>query len=197
MKSTAKGYRKIIAMIGIALLTAGVTATTRADHFTTIDVPAAFGSGTQPFGINQQDDIVGFYNDSGGNYHGFLLSRGKFTTVDVPGADGTLAFGINTQGEIVGYYFDSTGNHGFVLNKGQFTTFDVPGGEGETFPQGINLEGDIVGYYSPPSGGYQFGFLLKGGQFTIIVPPLEGMIRTCLGSTPKATLSAPTMTAAA
>ena len=58
-----------------------------------------------------------------------------------------------------------------MLHKGQFSTFDVPGGEGETFPQGINLEGDIAGYYSPPSGGYQFGFLLKGGVFTIIDVP--------------------------
>src|ERR1700730_2389599 len=146
MKSNAKFYRQIIAVIGITLLTAGVTRTTRADQFKTIDVPAAFGSQTQPYGINPQGDIVGYYSDSSGNTHGFLLSRGKFTTIDVPGAGAPLytePYGINPQGDIVGYYSDSSGVHGFLLSKGllrkgRFTTFDVPGGEGNTFAQGIN-----------------------------------------------------------
>jgi probable HAF family extracellular repeat protein len=144
MKSNAKLYRQIIAVIGIALLAPGLTPTSRADggkyfadKFTTIDVPAAFGSQTEPYGINPQGDIVGYYSDSSGNTHGFLLSRGKFTTIDVPGALlYTEPYGINPQGDIVGYCSDSSGNtHGFLLRNGQFTTFDVPGGEGSTFAQ--------------------------------------------------------------
>ena len=74
--------------------------------------------GTLAFNISAQGDIVGVYNDSSGNGHGFLLSKGKFTTIDVPGAVYTEADSINVQGDIVGTYADSSGNgHGFLLSK--------------------------------------------------------------------------------
>lgn len=44
-------------------------------RFTTIDVPAAFGIGTQALGINSEGDIVGIYFDGSNNIHGFLLSK--------------------------------------------------------------------------------------------------------------------------
>ena len=53
MKNNAKSYRKIIAVIGIALLVAGITRTSQADNgrdfadkskFTTIDFPGATGT---------------------------------------------------------------------------------------------------------------------------------------------------------
>jgi len=47
--------------------------------------------------------------------HGFLLSDGTYTTIDVPGASQTIANGINNEGYIVGYYIDADGHqHGFV-----------------------------------------------------------------------------------
>jgi hypothetical protein len=73
MKNNSKFYQKIIAVIGIALLVAGITRTSRADDgrdfatkskFTKIDVPGAV-FGTHPAGINPQGDIVGYYRDSG------------------------------------------------------------------------------------------------------------------------------------
>jgi hypothetical protein len=68
--------------------------------------------------INPQGDIAGSYIDSSGNTHGFVLSKGKFTTIDVPGAVLTEASGINPRGDIVGDYIDSSGNdHGFLLSK--------------------------------------------------------------------------------
>src|SRR5438876_3542937 len=51
--------------------------------FTTIDVPGAFS--TSALGINSKGDIVGEYTNLTGN-HGFLLSSGAFTTIEVPGA---------------------------------------------------------------------------------------------------------------
>jgi hypothetical protein len=74
---------------------AGITRTSRADNgrdfedeykFMKVDVPSA--ADTQPQGINPQGDIVGFYIDRSGDTHGFLLSEGRFTTIDVPGAAG-------------------------------------------------------------------------------------------------------------
>jgi uncharacterized membrane protein len=83
--------------------------------------------------------------------HGFLLSNGKFTTIDAPGAqpgfEFTVASGINPRGDIVGTYIDSSFNsHGFLLSNGVFTTIDVPGAV-ETVAFGINAQGEIVGIY--------------------------------------------------
>jgi len=62
---------------------------------------------------------VGGYIDNSG-LHGLLLSKGRFTAIDVPAAFGigTQAFGISPQGDIVGSYFDGSFNtHGFLLSK--------------------------------------------------------------------------------
>ena len=50
--------------------------------------------------------------------HGFLLSRGDFNTIDVPGALRTSAFGINARGDIAGAYTDTSGElHGYLLSR--------------------------------------------------------------------------------
>jgi uncharacterized membrane protein len=75
-------------------------------------------------GINERGDIVGVYCDWAlpclivpTATHGFLISGGEFTTIDVPGASATAALGINASGEIVGQYSDATGGHGFLLSR--------------------------------------------------------------------------------
>jgi len=47
--------------------------------------------------------------------YGFLWHKGKFTSVDIPGAIETVVFGINSAGDIVGLYVDATTGHGFLL----------------------------------------------------------------------------------
>jgi uncharacterized membrane protein (DUF4010 family) len=54
-------------------------------------------------GISDSGDIVGYYND-GTTFHGFLLSKGKFTGIQPPALDGDLARGINARGDIVGQF---------------------------------------------------------------------------------------------
>jgi len=57
---------------------------------------------------------VGTCTLADGKDHGFLLSNGSFTIIDVPGSTTTEAMGINNAGWIVGYYSDSSGTrHGF------------------------------------------------------------------------------------
>src|SRR5207302_440744 len=92
--------------------------------------------------------------------HGFLLSGGSYTTLDVPvpGASQTTAGGINPRGDIVGTYVDSSGHsHGFLLSGGSYTTLDVPGAT-FTVAVGVNPRGDIVGFYYD-SHFQQHGFL--------------------------------------
>jgi uncharacterized membrane protein len=100
---------------------------------------------------------VGFYSNATGGVHGFLLSKGAFTNIDVPGASSTEAQGISLEGDIVGH-FNAKGQHGFLLSKGVFTTIDVPGAS-STAAQGINPKGDIVGEFN--AKGVIHGFLLS------------------------------------
>jgi hypothetical protein len=74
--------------------------------FTTITVPGA--TTTNCFGINDQTQISGNYNDSrdGLNY-GFMYDHGVFTTLNPPGSIDRSTFGINDNGHIVGYYVDT------------------------------------------------------------------------------------------
>ncbi len=71
-------------------------------HFTTIDFSGA--SGTLASDINDAGQIVGFYYESAVVWHGFLLSGGVYTPINVtfPGAYNTAAQGINKTGQIVG-----------------------------------------------------------------------------------------------
>jgi probable HAF family extracellular repeat protein len=83
---------------------------------TTLDVPRALLTVAE--GINNDGVIAGLYVDEQRSQHGFVLSEGVYTTVDVPTVDfgtDTAVFSINAQGQIVGAYNGNDGNtHGFV-----------------------------------------------------------------------------------
>jgi uncharacterized membrane protein len=81
-----------------------------------------------------------------------VLSKGVFTTIDVPGAELTVCQGINNAGQIAGQYVDAAGDAlGFVLSKGVFTTVDVPGSSA-TAVFSINAQGQIAGSYDDADG---------------------------------------------
>ena len=123
--------------------------------FNTFNQPSALAGTTQAYGVNDADQIVGYYQDGGGN-HGYLLSGGVFTFLNDPsasGVNGTIAFGINASGQIVGgYQAGPLSAHGFLYNpnNGLYTTIDDPLGVGLTTAFGINASGQIVGVYLDP-----------------------------------------------
>lgn len=80
-----------------------------------IDVPGAGPGGTAAFGINDLDQVSGYFVDTAGLVHGFVQTRGQFKHLDVPGAAATIATAINNFGVVAGEYIDTTGHrHGFV-----------------------------------------------------------------------------------
>ena len=126
---TARSIGRLMPWLGIAL--AGVLISTspvlaEPFDFTPIDVPGA--TMTQPLGINNSGQIVGFYWDSSFQSHGFLDVNGTFTNVDVPGSAWSEATGINNQGDIVGVYQTSVSSpnvishfyHGFIYDGSSF-----------------------------------------------------------------------------
>jgi len=116
-------------------------------------VPGAAQSTTSPSGINDKNQIAGYYADASGVYHGFLKQYGTYTTIDVPGAADTYPDGINNRGIIEGQIFDTAfAAEGFVeAAGGQFVIVNYPG-SGATAIVGINDRGDLSGGY----GGADF-----------------------------------------
>ena len=145
-------------------------------NYYSIDVPCSACAGgiarrTAVGGINPAGDIVGVYTDAVGMQHGFLLSRGQFTTIDVPGelagVAGTLptvARGISPSGRIVGQYTAPVSSapwgsptycpaagsaaciKGFLYSHGRFSTVLFPGHPG-TIPGRITPDGSMYGCY--------------------------------------------------
>lgn len=116
--------------------------------FEVITIPGAVG-GAQATGINNLQQVCGFWVDSNNVNHGFLLNAGTFRSLDAPNSTFTQPLGLNNKGQVVGVYTDQSGNmHGFVYSKGNFQTVDDPHGNGTmTVINGINDKGQLVGFY--------------------------------------------------
>jgi hypothetical protein len=78
---------------------------------------------TYPLSLNWSDQVVGYYLDSTGISHGFILTgptkggvQQVWETVNDPkGAYGTVVTGINNHHDVCGYYYDASHvQHGFV-----------------------------------------------------------------------------------
>jgi probable HAF family extracellular repeat protein len=84
----------------------------------TIDFPTA--TATLLTGMNDRGQIVGVYADANSRHHGFVLTYGHFTTLDVPftGIQFTEPHGINNLGEIVGRYLQQTDPFAQAYNQG-------------------------------------------------------------------------------
>jgi probable HAF family extracellular repeat protein len=120
-------------------------------------------------GINASGQIVGSYLQNGS--HGFLLSGGTSTTLDVPGSIFTVANGINTSGQIVGAYQEGPNGrmYGFLLSEGSYASLEVPGSTA-TSANDINGLGQVVGGYTD-TNGREHGFVLSGGTYVTFDVP--------------------------
>lgn len=122
-----------------------------------------------PSGINNAGQIVGGYcpnsvtcEQTGLSQFGFLLNKGTYTTLAVPGAALTQATAINGSGTIVGAYTLGGFNPytGFIWQNGSFTNTNIlfPG-TSTTFPVGIDGAGNIYGLFFDQNGithGFQY-----------------------------------------
>jgi Hint domain len=143
---------------------------------------------TEPFGINNAGQIVGWYY-AAGYFTGFIDNNGTFATITDPLAyvngnpsmngsisgGGTLPNGINNQGQIVGFFINSIGTQfGFVDTNGTFAAISDPlaaaGLFVGTYASGINDSGEVVGWFYDASGS-QHGMIDNAGTFTTVDYP--------------------------
>lgn len=120
--------------------------------------------------INDRGQVAGMRYEVAGGPHGFVLSGGEVTSIDLPGATPTYVQGINAGGQVVGWGYGGAAipEVGFLYRDGAFSLIRVPGADG-TNAWGINTAGQIVGTYSV--GNEQHGYLYDAGTFVRIDVP--------------------------
>jgi len=135
-------------MFGMAMSRRGVERITE---------PASMHNGATPDG----QMIVGLFTDMmDGRGKGYIVRRGVFSTLEVPGSTSTSAWDVNPTGLIVGIYRDTAGAfHGFQYDGQAFGRVDVPGAT-TTQVFGVNSHGDMVGAFVDTSGRTH-GFLAQ------------------------------------
>lgn len=160
-------------VLGVCGLLATFTGVAAAQSgFTQIDVPGSLS--TTATGINNLNQIVGWYitNDSSGT--GFEYNNGSFINlnINVPGGSFTQPLAINVTGSIVGVFDSSSGPEGFLLNASGYSALTGPTGSIRSLATGIDNGGDIAGWYINTASVTQ-GFLLNGmtGTYTTIAVP--------------------------
>jgi hypothetical protein len=117
---------------------------------TTFDAPPSWGATeTHPQGTNDGGQIVGYWGDSSGKAHGFLVdAQGNRTSLDHSGAKRTYLIGINGQGQVSGFYVDGKQmGHGFVYSMvdGWVEVAPTVCSRISTAVLGVNNNGQVIG----------------------------------------------------
>jgi probable HAF family extracellular repeat protein len=121
--------------------------------YSSLNDPAWNAEASYAWGINDSDQIVGYYfSGTDQRNYGFRFSNGTYTTLSVPNATDTYARGINNLGMIVGSYRTGSGRYGFLYDGSHYITLSDPQGIGTTTALDINDAGQIVGYYEDSAG---------------------------------------------
>jgi len=147
--------------------------------FTTIldPSPAAVGFNQNLLGVNDLNEAAGFWTDSAGHEHGFVVNLvstpPSFTEIPPAlfnGAVATQASGINDNNQVCGFWADANGiDHGFFGPLGgTLHSFDVRienKGPLAKSTQALGCSNKfIVGSYVGPAGKTH-GFLFDGSDF--------------------------------
>lgn len=117
----------------------------------TLTIGSEFTAAT---GINDDNQIVGYWEDINAPQHGFVYlgwpacTPCTLTSIDVPGAAATVLRGINGQGQAAGYWSDANGNWSpftYSISTGAYNLLAQAPNSTTTFVFSINSNGQITG----------------------------------------------------
>jgi uncharacterized membrane protein len=135
-------------------------------RYTNTNFAAAF---TDSWGIDEQGNVTGGFNNVDGNMRAYVWRDGAFTKIlEVPSSLVTYTHGLNAKGEIVGCYFpDPASMHSLrVTADGTYLTEDFPGSM-MSMHWRISESSIIVGHYIDMDG-VNHGYLYKDGDYETI-----------------------------
>ena len=112
---------------------------------------------------------MGEYKDAAGAFHGFLLHKGVYTTIDIPGALQSTAVDINARGQTIGFYLDTAGTTRVYPRQANGSLTTLASLSRSTVPFGINNRGHVVGFYLD-ANQVRHGFLFEHGAYNDRLP---------------------------
>jgi PEP-CTERM motif len=139
--------------------------------------PVFAKGGAVATGINNNEQVVGYYINSSNKNVGFLKDGNSYSDISDPLGISTFALSIDEAGEILGYYSDGAIDHGFIDSGGVFTTIDDPSATHGTIAYGADHVGAVAGTYfgSVPHGFVvddPHGFIEENGNYMTLDDPL-------------------------
>jgi probable HAF family extracellular repeat protein len=142
----------------------------KSDVFNAINIVSSALT-SEAWGVNKSGQVVGWYQDAQGAYHGFISEGTNALTFDYPGATATAMYDINDSGDIAGDFSQGGNYQGFLYNKTKntFTPINYPSAM-ETSAYGVNASDVVVGTYLD-SAWVSHGFLWNNGVFSEIDYP--------------------------
>lgn len=172
MRTISRSLQGLSSLSQVLLLILGLGAQPLlAGTYHQIEVPNSTQTSVE--GINNLNQVVGWYFDQKGNSNGFLLSNGKYTPVNFGIGNENVANGISDSGVIVGFYQSPPPQlgppHGWIDQNGSFTEIDYPGAVA-TYPEAINNSGVVVGFWQDGLGN-SHAFRYVNGTFSPINIP--------------------------
>src|SRR5258708_973567 len=139
---------------------APISNTRGAQTYQLTDLGALPGTNSYALGINNQGQVVGYFQTFGGT-HAFLYSSGTMTDLGSLGDGSAYALSINDPGQIVGFAEVTNSAHAFLFSNGAMTDLGTLGGSA-SFAFGINSAGEVVGYIDTANGARAFLYNASG-----------------------------------
>ena len=139
---------------------------------------------TEGWNINQDGSVVGYYDSTDGQRHGFIARPAApgddepavtpdvtpaafnytFESIDVPGVDFLALTASNDFEDYAGYTRNPDGEKevAFTIIDGVFTTYNFPGSQ-NTYFYALGNSGSAAGHYQDSDGLYH-GVILENGE---------------------------------
>lgn len=116
--------------------------------FSAMDMGMTMNNGATPDG----EYMVGLFTDTDGRGKAYVVNRGSFAALEVPGSLTTVGWDVSPTRVVVGVYVDTAGaTHGFQYDGRNFSRVDAPGAT-VTRVFGVNPNGDVVGLFVDTAG---------------------------------------------
>jgi probable HAF family extracellular repeat protein len=162
-----KTYQKLWAVAAsILILETLMVLSAHSQPYHIVDVGATLsGTNSYAHGINNQGQVVGYWNTETNGIHAFLYSVGTIADLGGLGLGGSnrYALNISSSGSVVGYADTTNGWRAFLYQNGAITNLGNLGGD-NSYAHGINGSGQIVGYIDTTNGAQ--ALLLDNGSIT-------------------------------